>query len=148
MKPIDISQLGKISTPEIKENKTGKKGDSKFEEILNAELKSGLNEKTQKVDNIMPCSQLLNVKHMNNESIFIEKGLQLCNKVNSIMENIVENIKSNKNVKTLFSNLNETLNDLLKISNSVEDKNIKDVIDRTIFLSNIELEKYIRGDYN
>ena len=150
MKPIDISQVGKIISPENKQTDSKiKKGDSKFDEILEAEFsnKKVGNEKTQKVENIMPSSQLLNITSLSNDAPFINKGLQLCNKVDNILSKIVTNSKENKNIKELFSNLNQTLNDLIKVSENVQDKNAKDLINRTIFISNIELEKYIRGDY-
>ena len=150
MKPIDFSNVKKIGTDEnVIEKKQGiKKGDSKFDDILKAELDEA--EKTLKTgtDNIMPQAHILNIKPLSNNEIFAEKGLQLCSEVNNIFSNIADNLKSNQNIKGLMGRLSNIINDLAKISSNVEDKNVKELIDKTIFTSNIEIEKYVRGDYS
>ena len=150
MKPIDFDNVKKIGTDEnVIEKKQGiKKGDSKFDDILKAELDES--DKTSKTgtDNIMPQTHILNIKPLSDNQIFAEKGLQLCSEVNNIFSNIADNLKSIHNIKGLMGQLSNIINDLSKISGNIEDKNVKELIDKTIFTSNIELEKYVRGDYS
>ena len=74
--------------------------------------------------------------------------MELVEKTEDILSKIVSNSKENKSVKTLFSNLNSITRDMLKISDNIQNKDAKELIDKTIFISNIEMEKYIRGDYS
>jgi hypothetical protein len=149
MKPIDVSQVNKVTSGEnLQGKKTAKTGDKKFEELFEAELNKVVENQSKKVDNIMPSTQLLNITHLNDDKIFAEKGLQLCNRVEDILSKVISNVKDNQKLKNLFANLNDTLKELSKVSENIKDEGAKDVINRTIFLSNIELEKYVRGDYS
>jgi hypothetical protein len=150
MKPIDVNQIGKLVSDETLKSKQSKqKTDSKFEEILESELGSiGSKPKSSKVDNIMPQSQLLNISEVSSDKLFLDKGLELVGKTEDILSKIVSSVKENKNVKGLFSSLNSTVSDLSKISDNIRNKEAKELIDKTVFISNIEMEKYIRGDYS
>jgi hypothetical protein len=150
MKPIDVNQIGKLVSDETLKSKQSKqKTDSKFEEILESELGNiGSKPKSSKVDNIMPQSQLLNISEVSSDKLFLDKGLELVGKTEDILSKIVSSVKENKNVKGLFSSLNSTVSDLSKISDNIQNKEAKELIDKTVFISNIEMEKYIRGDYS
>ena len=150
MKPIDINNVNKVSndTQIGVKSKSKIKTNNKFGEIFEKELEALKNEKTTKSGNIMQTSQLLNIQHLSNENIFAEKGLKLCNEINNILDKISANLKDDKNIKELISKLNLSLQNLSKISEHVDNNDVKNTIDRTIFISNIEIEKYIRGDYS
>ncbi len=149
MKPIDVSQIGKtISEETLKPKQKSKTGNVSFEELLESELSSIGGEKTSKVDNIMPQTQLLNISEISPDKIYLDKGMELVNKTEDILSNIVNSVNDENKLKNLFSKLNGTTSDLLKISGNIENKAAKDLIDKTIFISNIEMEKYIRGDYS
>ncbi len=150
MKPIDFNGINKVSgdTGISVKNKHKIKNGRSFEDILGEELDSLKNQKTSKSGNIMQTSQLLNIKPLSNENIFAEKGLNLCSEINNLLENMSSCLKDNGNVKDLISKLNSYVQDLSKVSDHIEDEGIKDIINRTTFLSNIEIEKYIRGDYS
>ncbi len=150
MKPIDFNSIDKITGNQQIESKNKQKDKTigKFGEIFEKEIEALKNQNTSKSGNIMQTSQLLNIQNLSSDNIFAEKGLKLCSEINNLLDKMVAGLKDNSNIKGTISKLNSSLSDLSKISEHVEDKDVKDIINRTIFVSNIEIEKYIRGDYS
>lgn len=150
MKPIDFGNVNKVGSEEnlIEKKQSIKKGESKFDDILKAELEDSEKISKTGIENIMPQTHVLNIKPLSDNQIFIEKGLQLCSEINNIFQNLADKLTSDQNIKGLMNSLSDITGELSKISNNIDDENVKALIDKTIFTSNIEIEKYVRGDYS
>ncbi|GEM_PF-4352008 len=148
MNPINFNNIEKIlSQQQSEKTSVSKKSDTKFSDILSAELAASATKGVTTTDNIMPLNPLLNIKSAENDDIFITKGLDLCSQINNILSDISSAIEDNKDIKSLFGKLSQTSKELNNISENVTDENVKNLIDRAVFTSNIEIEKYLKGDY-
>jgi len=150
MKPIDLNQIGKITTQEtdkIKQKKVENR-EGKFDEIFENELKNLTGKKMENVNiNTIHSQPLLNL-NTDVSSILEKKCFEMCDYVTNLMEKLANDASSNKDVKNIISQLNEYSGKLTSLSKDISDPGLKEHIEKTVFLSNIEVEKYIRGDYS
>ncbi len=148
----DVGKIGKIlkESQEVSKNKQPQKTDKDFEKILEEEI-SQTTSKTDGTLNVIPSKQLLNVKNTSIENIFIKKGLEQLVEFTKNLEKFGK-ILNSKNFDLNSANeivklLRDNLNLLNTIKENINNPEIKNELNKAIVIGNVEVEKYLRGDY-
>ena len=151
---MDINNVKKIGEilkelPEISKNKRIKKSDVDFSKILDEELKERASE-INKVHTIPSSQNLLNVKNVSTK-IFTTKGLHFFNRLTVELENFSKLLNSDnfhpEMANTIVKKLQNTVGNLNSLIENIDDPNLRKDINRAMLMANIEIEKYLRGDY-
>ncbi len=151
MNPNEIGKISKITqqSQQITKKKEIKSNIS-FEDVLKEELVEAKKE-AKSVSNVVPPKQFLNIKNVKTDDIFIKKAFEHYNLFLNSLNNF-RNVLSNKNfdikeAKSIIENLSELIKKLKLISDSIENSEVKQDLNKAIIIGNVEIEKYIRGEY-
>jgi len=151
MNPNEIGKIGKLTqqSQEITK-KRNLKSKVSFEDVFKEELVEAKKE-AKSVTNISPPKQLLNIKNVKTEEIFIQKAFEhyhLFLKSLDSFRNILSSRDFDiKEAKSIIENMSEIVRKLKLLSDSIENREIKEDLNRAILIGNVEIEKYIRGEY-
>ncbi len=148
----DVGKIGKIlkESQEINKNKQLQQTDTDFAKILEEEI-SQATTKTDASSNVIPSQQLLNIKKTSTESIFIKKGLEQLGELTKNLEKFSKILNSKNfdldSANEIIKLLKDNLNLLNTIKDNISNPEIKNELSKAIVIGNVEVEKYLRGDY-
>ncbi len=152
MNPQDISKIGEITKheTEIKVKKGKEKIEKAFSEILDSEIIKK-KEEVKKSSPTIPANKLLNIKETSSESLFISKAFKIYSDlVNSLdkYKNILEDENFTlQKAKLSIKDLKELVDKLHLILPEIQNSEIRNDIEKAILIGNVEIEKYLKGEY-
>ena len=148
----EIGKIGKILKEQQEIGKSKKTGtpETDFSKILEEEI-AQKTQKTRSSEGVIPTKNLLNIKQSSSEEIFIRKGIEKLSEMTDNLEKF-KNIILSKNFNVSEANnliklLRENIGHLNTILNNIQNQDVKNDINKAILISNVEIEKYLRGDY-
>ncbi len=148
----NVNKINKI----LKENLETPKGKNNkattidFDKILDEKIAESTKE-VKRSHSTPPVKQLLNIKETSTENIFIEKGFKYLNDLTLNLEKFERILNSDffdiNEANNTIKLIKENINILNTITENIKDISIKKEFNKAITIGNIEVEKYLRGDY-
>ena len=148
----DIGKIGKIlkDTQEISKNKKTSPKEADFSKILEQEISQKVESKSS-TSPIIPSQNLLNIKQKESESIFIKKGIENMNEMLNNLDKFKNLLSSDSfnldEANNTIKSLQKLIGNLNSILNNISNPEVKEDLNKAILIGNVEIEKYLRGDY-
>ena len=148
----NIVKLGKVQHHQHTE-KSKRQHDANevsFSEILDKELSQKSSEISQS-NPLIPSQSILNIKQVSLDDAFINKGFEtfedLTNALGKFKDILSENKFDTESAKSTINEIKNLIGKLENIAGNVGNQNIKEEFNRAILIGNVEIEKYLRGEY-
>ncbi len=148
----DVGKINKFQNLNQVKNADKKFNDSQveFSEILEKELSQAI-ERTDKSTPIIHSQNILNIKNTSLHELFLKKGVETYKNLTNTLEKFKNLLGSDnfkvEDTKSAINDLKELIGKLENITSNIEDIDIKNEFNRAILIGNVEIEKYLRGEY-